>query len=943
MRTNVTERLPRGPGVRPAHDPPRPRQDHQHRLGQRRCLPAPRSRPTPRRRAQSRNLTKGMATDWAKHGLNCNAIAPGYMRTPLNEPLWSDPAFNEWLERRTPAGRWGSRRSSSARASSSPRTPRRSSTATCSTSTAASRRRSDGRSAVGTPLHREHQPEAPRGRPGTDEATVVAVASRDRSRAEAFAREHGIERALGSYEALLDDPEVEAIYIPLPNSMHVPWSVRALEAGKHVLCEKPLTRRPAEVEAAFAAAERSGRLLVEAFMWRHHPQTQRLRELLDEGVDRPRCGWSARRSRSRCATPATSACSARARRRRADGRRLLLRERLRGWSRAPSRSACSAEQAIGGDGVDVALAGTLRFPDDVLGPVRLRPRGRRTATSSRRSARTARCTSPTRGTAARPGSADARRRRPSAIEIARQPYSHELEDFARAARGEAPPRWAREDALGQARVIEALYASAESGAARYASRERRDRARRRHQRREGAGGLGGRRDRRPRRGRLRALDAAARAGPSRTPRTGGARRSRRSRSSARTTSPASGCRARCTGSSRSTPTSRCCAPRSSGTTSAPARECEEIEERIGLRAADRGHRQPRAHRLHRAEAAVAARARARRLRADRAHPAAQGLRAPAALRRARDRRRRRVRHAAVRRRAPALERRGLPGARDADTGWLPRALESPEVSGETRDGIPVAAGAGDQAAGALGVGVVDAGAPLSVVLGTSGVVFSALPAFAADAEARVHAFCHAVPETWHAMGVMLVRRGRRCAGCATRSAAVDYGELVAEAASWEPGVEGLTFLPYLAGERTPHADPDARGAFTGLSLRHDRGALVRAVLEGVAFGLRDSLDLIAELGAAARPRARVGRRRALGGVAADRRLRARAAARAHRGRRGCRVRRGAARRRRGRPLGLAGRGGARRPCARPARSSRWRSGSSRTARAASASGRCTRR
>ena len=98
-------------------------------------------------------------------------------------------------------------------------------------------------------------------------------------------------------------------------------------------------------------------------------------------------------------------------------------------------------------------------------------------------------------------------------------------------------------------------------------------------------------------------------------------------------------------------------------------------------------------------------------------------------------------------------------ALEIDTGWLPRALESPEVSGETSDGIPVAAGAGDQAAGALGVGVVEAGAPLSVVLGTSGVVFCALPEFAADEEARVHSFCHAVPETWHAMGVMLSAAG----------------------------------------------------------------------------------------------------------------------------------------------------------------------------------------
>jgi xylulokinase len=187
-------------------------------------------------------------------------------------------------------------------------------------------------------------------------------------------------------------------------------------------------------------------------------------------------------------------------------------------------------------------------------------------------------------------------------------------------------------------------------------------------------------------------------------------------------------------------------------------------------------------------------------------------------------------------------------ALEIEMSWLPRALESPEVSAETSDGIPVAAGAGDQAAGALGVGVVEAGAPLSVVLGTSGVVFCALPEFAADEEARVHSFCHAVPDTWHAMGVMLSAAGSLAWLRSTVAPGVGYGELVEAAAEWEPGVEGLTFLPYLAGERTPHADPDARGSFTGLSLRHDRGALVRAVLEGVAFGLRDSLDLIAELG-----------------------------------------------------------------------------------------------
>jgi xylulokinase len=181
--------------------------------------------------------------------------------------------------------------------------------------------------------------------------------------------------------------------------------------------------------------------------------------------------------------------------------------------------------------------------------------------------------------------------------------------------------------------------------------------------------------------------------------------------------------------------------------------------------------------------------------------------------------------------------------------WLPRVLESPETSGHTQAGVPVAAGAGDQAAGALGVGV-DKPGPLSVALGTSGVVFAALDAFAADPEARVHAFCHAVPQAWHAMGVMLSAAGSLTWLRHVTDPQAPFDALLKEAEAWPPGTEGLTFLPYLAGERTPHADPDARGAFTGLSIRHDRGALVRAVLEGVAFGLRDSLDLIAGLGEA---------------------------------------------------------------------------------------------
>jgi xylulokinase len=179
--------------------------------------------------------------------------------------------------------------------------------------------------------------------------------------------------------------------------------------------------------------------------------------------------------------------------------------------------------------------------------------------------------------------------------------------------------------------------------------------------------------------------------------------------------------------------------------------------------------------------------------------------------------------------------------------WLPLALESPAVSGRTSAGVPVAAGAGDQAAGALGVGV-DRPGPLSIVLGTSGVVFAALPGFAADPDGRVHSFCHAVPDGWHAMGVMLSAAGSL--RWLRDAAAPDepFTTLIAEAERWPPGAEGLVFLPYLAGERTPHVDAGARGAFVGLSLRHDRGALTRAVLEGVAFALRDSLELLRELG-----------------------------------------------------------------------------------------------
>jgi len=166
--------------------------------------------------------------------------------------------------------------------------------------------------------------------------------------------------------------------------------------------------------------------------------------------------------------------------------------------------------------------------------------------------------------------------------------------------------------------------------------------------------------------------------------------------------------------------------------------------------------------------------------------------------------------------------------------WLPPVFESTEIGG-----------AGDQAAGAIGVGV-DRPGPLSVVLGTSGVVFGVLRRFEADPQARLHTFCHAVPDTWHAMGVMLSAAG--ALAWFQQTVQTPYETLLAEAEGWDAGSEGLFFLPYLSGERTPHADPDARASFTGLTVRHGRGALTRAVLEGVAYGLRDSLELLRAVG-----------------------------------------------------------------------------------------------
>lgn len=187
--------------------------------------------------------------------------------------------------------------------------------------------------------------------------------------------------------------------------------------------------------------------------------------------------------------------------------------------------------------------------------------------------------------------------------------------------------------------------------------------------------------------------------------------------------------------------------------------------------------------------------------------------------------------------------------------WLPRVYEGSEKTGELRTeiadelglpaGVPVAAGGGDNAAAAVGVGIVREGLVSSSV-GTSGVLFAHTDGFKRDPSGRIHAFCHAVPGAYHLMGVTLSAGGslswwREALGR-------DYDELVREAAEVAPGAEGLVFLPYLTGERTPHLDPSARGAFVGLTSRHSIAHMSRALMEGVIFSLKDSLEILRELG-----------------------------------------------------------------------------------------------
>jgi len=291
----------------------------------------------------------------------------------------------------------------------------------------------------------------------SDRVDVVAVASRDEQRAQSYAEEHGIERAYGSYEALLADPDLEAIYISLPNALHVEWSIRALEAGKHVLCEKPFDRRPAEVERAFDGADKAGRILMEAFMYRHNPQTAKLEELVGGGaVGRLRL------VRAVFSFPLR------------DEGNVRLDPRLDGGALMDVGCYCVSgarllagepervygEQTVGPSGVDTRFTGMLWFPDEVIAQIdcalNLPDRDELEAIGDEGSIFLDdpwHCQTPA-----------LRIRRPDGEELvevdAADSYRLELENLSDAIRGKAAPLLGRADALGQARTIDALYRSA---------------------------------------------------------------------------------------------------------------------------------------------------------------------------------------------------------------------------------------------------------------------------------------------------------------------------------------------------------------------------------------------------------------------------------------------------------------------------------------------------
>jgi D-xylose 1-dehydrogenase (NADP+, D-xylono-1,5-lactone-forming) len=300
----------------------------------------------------------------------------------------------------------------------------------------------------------------------SDQFDFIAVASRDAARAEAHARDNRLERAYGSYDELLEDRDLEAVYISLPNSLHVDWTLRALEAGKHVLCEKPLSRVPDEVEEAFDRAESSGRRLAEGFMFRHHPQTRRLAELVADGsigqLRVVRAAFSFQLAEVHGPDDARF-------RPELDGGSLMdvgcyCVNAIRLLAGEPRR--VQAQQAYGPTGVDVCLAATLACDRDVLAHFDcgfvLPYRAQLEVVGD-----TGSLLLDDPWHILRPG-IELRRARADTELIAVEPadsYRLELENFSEAVRGESSPLLGRDDAVGQARVIEALYRSASAGVA----------------------------------------------------------------------------------------------------------------------------------------------------------------------------------------------------------------------------------------------------------------------------------------------------------------------------------------------------------------------------------------------------------------------------------------------------------------------------------------------
>ena len=294
----------------------------------------------------------------------------------------------------------------------------------------------------------------------SDRAEVLAIASRDPARADAYAREHGIERGYGSYDALLEDPDVEAVYIPLPNGLHVEWTMRALEMGKHVLCEKPFSRRAAEVERAFDRAEAAGLVLSEGFMWRHHPQTAKLAELVVAGAIGPlrlvRAAFSFPLGVERGPEDARFDPEL-------DGGAMMdvgsyCVNAMRFLAGEPE--SVSAKQVVGPTGVDVVFAGTLRHADDVVSHFDcgfVVPRRSELEVLGEEASLFV--TNPFVIRA--PGFELRRNGDVEQVDVEHvDSYLLELDNVSGAIRGEESLLLGRHDAVGQARTIEALYRAA---------------------------------------------------------------------------------------------------------------------------------------------------------------------------------------------------------------------------------------------------------------------------------------------------------------------------------------------------------------------------------------------------------------------------------------------------------------------------------------------------